>query len=756
MKRKSLIVVLIVLFCLFFTGLTNVSAAGGGTVRYTIDSATAVKTSGVAPSGSNATFKNTYTSDKQQITKDNSQTLTLSGFEGCKITGITLSMKSNASKGSGSLSVKAGNTTLASIGTSAFNNSAWYGSYSSSFVKVKPTIKDPNYVIKSGENVVIVISATVNSLYCEYFEITYAVEGGVTVAIDETNLINSIEVGEEMNFSANVENFTGNIVWKSSNPKVADFGNGAKANTLSALTPGVTEITAVAGDVTSAPYKLTVYSHANDLKTLVSGYYGTGEYTKKTEIFLNESVWNTFETILHKKATPNRTTYYSDGYLLMGDFNGTFDSINSGYMNNGSNMDHFEFSGSTETPIKNQSTSVKDTLIEEYYVALDDMIVDGFFDGFTPTKAGSKNSYSYTIQNNSDSTVNKLVYDFLWFTAPGLSDMAFSNDNGLEKFIPQNELTLVVEEIANHGYYYGSYLSLRIVLDPTMIGFVKTEEEIQKYEFNEEKGCYELDLDGENGVTYEEELILAEARVYKGLSLFDETQKPVDELYEDIYKDIVKYSGNYNEDKSLQASITANATHYKEVVSLKWYKLVDEANDIWEKVSQIEYNNPAENQLLKYKVAFEIDGEEFEIVIDVTLLAKVDSITKVITIADVAAANGWANSTKYTSFTVDSNITISLSHIGNNSGKYYSSGNNWRLYQTENPTLTITSTNTIISIAIEYSVSNTGCLVQNGNKLSSGDIVEVNDTTVSFTVGNTGSATNGQARITKITIVYAK
>lgn len=59
---------------------------------YEITSTTAVTVSGVSPDGSSATFENTYTT-KEQLTKDNSMTLTLSGFDGCTITGITMSMK---------------------------------------------------------------------------------------------------------------------------------------------------------------------------------------------------------------------------------------------------------------------------------------------------------------------------------------------------------------------------------------------------------------------------------------------------------------------------------------------------------------------------------------------------------------------------------------------------------------------------------------------------------------------------------------
>ena len=151
------------------------------TATYTITSTSAVSTSGITPDGSSATFNNTYTSNKFQLTSGNSMTLTLSGYEGHIIKGITLSMHSNKSSGAGTLSVTAGSTSLASIaGTNGegvnFNDASWYGNWSQNdFVDVIPTMSNANYTIKPGENVVITIVATANSLFCQSFSIEYEV-----------------------------------------------------------------------------------------------------------------------------------------------------------------------------------------------------------------------------------------------------------------------------------------------------------------------------------------------------------------------------------------------------------------------------------------------------------------------------------------------------------------------------------------------------------------------------------------------------
>lgn len=187
MKKLKILLPVMAMLAVGVAGFTGseakVANAAGSTVTYTIASATSVTTSGTAPSGSSADFKNTYTNNKQQLTKNNSMTLTLSGYQGYKVTGITLRMRSNKSAGTGSFEAKAGSTVISSISTAAFNNSKWNGSYSDSFVDVKPTISNPNYVIGSGENLTLKIAATANSLYCEKFTINYeagAVEGPTT------------------------------------------------------------------------------------------------------------------------------------------------------------------------------------------------------------------------------------------------------------------------------------------------------------------------------------------------------------------------------------------------------------------------------------------------------------------------------------------------------------------------------------------------------------------------------------------------
>ncbi len=73
--------------------------------------------------------------------------------------------------------MKAGSTTLASIGSStndvSFKDDDWYGSWSTTYVNITPTMSNNNYCIQQGETVVIYIHATANSLYCRSFTLYY-------------------------------------------------------------------------------------------------------------------------------------------------------------------------------------------------------------------------------------------------------------------------------------------------------------------------------------------------------------------------------------------------------------------------------------------------------------------------------------------------------------------------------------------------------------------------------------------------------
>jgi len=123
------------------------------------------------------------------------------------------------------------------------------------------------------------------------------------------------------------------------------------------------------------------------------------------------------------------------------------------------------------------------------------------------------------------------------------------------------------------------------------------------------------------------------------------------------------------------------------------------------------------------------------------------------TVEELATANSWANGTVVTPFALDEVITVSTNATDANTGKYYTSGQQVRLYQSGAAELIISAAEgyTISSITLTYVSQNTGIFVE----AESGVAVDFeNVQSATFTVGNSGEATNGQARVTAISVTY--
>ena len=146
--KRTLLTKLMLLLCALVAGSGSAWATD---VTYTISGKNTLSTTGTAPTNSSATIAETYSTSKQ-MTSGNSQTLTLKGYNGYKITALTLSMKSNSSSGSGKLrySTNGGTNYTTLIGNNNFNDTSWHGSWSSSYVDV--TKSNLNIICGEGYN----------------------------------------------------------------------------------------------------------------------------------------------------------------------------------------------------------------------------------------------------------------------------------------------------------------------------------------------------------------------------------------------------------------------------------------------------------------------------------------------------------------------------------------------------------------------------------------------------------------------------
>ncbi len=140
------------------------------TAVYTPTSKTAIETTGTAPDGSSVTYNNT--SATNQITGGKSATLTLSGYDGAKITGVTLHMRSsNKGNGAGLLDMTVGTTNIAHIDDNTFK--VWTNNDSIGTAETDVTLAVVPTVVGTDQDVKIIINASASSLYIFSYTITY-------------------------------------------------------------------------------------------------------------------------------------------------------------------------------------------------------------------------------------------------------------------------------------------------------------------------------------------------------------------------------------------------------------------------------------------------------------------------------------------------------------------------------------------------------------------------------------------------------
>ena len=122
--------------------------------------------------------------------------------------------------------------------------------------------------------------------------------------------------------------------------------------------------------------------------------------------------------------------------------------------------------------------------------------------------------------------------------------------------------------------------------------------------------------------------------------------------------------------------------------------------------------------------------------------------TTSVTISDYASANNWVSSERYTSITMDENVTATGKSNGNNSKYYSSSPGTWRHYGGDSGEITITTTSgTLTNVTITYS----GNTLKYGNgDVTSGTAIAVSGASAVFNV----SGSSGNTQVSIISVDY--
>ena len=330
--KKSLGFVLVLFLMVFSLSSVVKVKATEVTVTYTITSKTSVSTSGTAPAGSSASFSQTYDTAKQ-MTKGNSMTLTLTGYSGMTIKGITLSMHSNASGGRGSFSAVAGTTTISSIEeNSSFSSEDWYGAWSTEYVNITPSISNNTYAIGQSDQVVLTISASTNSLYCESFTITYENPNASTINL-QTIALTNLELKPGQTGRTTITYNPANATNKAVTYAIAsgsEYVNLAQDGTITAKAAGVATLTVTPTDNHASPQTctITITDYPAPALTVGNTYYFTGKKNatnyelKQIEIIDSSNIQaydnfpSLFDFVTEEGCYPNTVAFkHNDSYL---------------------------------------------------------------------------------------------------------------------------------------------------------------------------------------------------------------------------------------------------------------------------------------------------------------------------------------------------------------------------------------------------------------------------------------------------------
>ena len=387
---------------------------------YTVTSTTQVVTTGDVPAGSTASYNSTYNT-KYQLTANNSMTLTLNGYTGYKITGIVLSMRSNASSGAGNFQAVVGtSTTIASIATAPFNDPSWNGAWSgTNYVNIQPTIS-VSRTVSNGESVTLTIAATANSLFCQSFTVYY--EQGAMASVQSLQIKDNDVVisGGSKTINGGALNYT----WTPT--AVVTYTDSTTNNSVAwSIVTG----TGLTIDPGSGQITITTASGSATIKATTTGMNAQGNHVEATFTL----TWSNLARVLTELSVSGQTVNYTVGDTFSFDGTATATYSNGDTANVTSSVTvstpDMSSAGTKEVTVSYTEGGVTKTATYSIYVS---------------SSGGQTSTYTIVFHsNNNDSGTELSTSDFL------------SYDTGTNSSVDSN--TLVESISATSKCYAGKY-----------------------------------------------------------------------------------------------------------------------------------------------------------------------------------------------------------------------------------------------------------------------------------------------------------
>lgn len=142
-------------------------------------------------------------------------------------------------------------------------------------------------------------------------------------------------------------------------------------------------------------------------------------------------------------------------------------------------------------------------------------------------------------------------------------------------------------------------------------------------------------------------------------------------------------------------------------------------------------------------------------------VAAAEGTTLSMTMAEYVAAHNCTvsagqSATMYKVLKLSSSVRMSTSGE-DNCGSFWGENREWRLYQNKSGDVTVSVAEgcTLKSVKLTFGTSNNGILVDSANNtITSGTKYDVSGSSVTYTVANSSTNTNGQVKITAIEVVY--